>query len=122
MLASEAVLFFPEARWLYRTGNLDSLSHSPDLEALFLAYELAADNVIAKGDSVRVRQHWARSFQNLARWAYPMRPELAEGALRRAAALHPIRFDPGGGRRFRLLSRLIGWRAARRLQFKVLGR
>lgn len=122
VLAAKRVFFCPEAKWMYRTGNPNSLSLSPDLPSLFLAYELAAEHMIARADSACVRKHWALRFQNLARWAYPMRPDLAEGALRRAAALHPVKFDPGGGIRFRLLRRLIGWRAARNIQFKVLGK
>jgi hypothetical protein len=48
--------------------------------------------------------------------AYPYDRPIAERALERARSLHRARIRPGGGLRFLLLSRLIGWRAARVLQ------
>jgi hypothetical protein len=52
----------------------------------------------------------------LAHSCYPYDPALAERALACARALHPETIRPQGGAKFMILSRLIGWRAARRLQ------
>jgi hypothetical protein len=56
------------------------------------------------------------SWQHLAHLAYPYDPAIGERALARARALHPAVIRPEGGPAFKVLSRLIGWRAARRLQ------
>ena len=46
----------------------------------------------------------------------PFPQALAEHALERARALNSVIIRPDGGRVFKLVSSLIGWRAARRLQ------
>jgi glycosyltransferase involved in cell wall biosynthesis len=119
LLMSERVLFCPGARCHYRSGVSGSLSSRKSLRAWASGYrvlELCEAHVRAHEDSERVRRGFALSWQCLAHSAYPYDPALAENALARAQTLHPVRIMPGGGLRFRWLSRLIGWRAARRLQ------
>lgn len=132
VLGARAILTCPTARWLYRTGSYESQSDVEHSESLFQSTELMADHMIARSDTKRVRQFWAICFENMAHLEYPKNRALAERALARAGALHapgPELADDDalaakriGGPRFRFLSRLMGWRAARRLQFMVYGR
>lgn len=119
LMASERVLFCAGARCHYRSGLPGSLSgiKSPrGIASNFKVLELCESYVRAVEDSERVRCSFAQAWQYLAHGVYPYDKQVAARALERAKALHPIRIRPGGGPRFRVLSRLIGWRAARILQ------
>jgi glycosyltransferase involved in cell wall biosynthesis len=119
LLASERVLFCPGARCHYRSGLANNLSGRKSLrawESQFKVLHLCEAYVRAREDSDRVRRGFALSWQHVAHRCYPYDPILAERALVRARALHPIVVRPDGGNAFRVVSRLIGWRAARRLQ------
>lgn len=116
VLASAGVLFCEGARCRYRSGIAGSLSSSKNWASGFAAIDLCETQVRAREDSERVRRGFALSWQHLAHGAYPYAPAIAENALARARALHPAVIRPGGGAAFKALSRLVGWRTARRLQ------
>jgi glycosyltransferase involved in cell wall biosynthesis len=124
LLASERVLFCPGARCHYRSGISGSLSGRKSLEAWSSAYrvlELCEAHVFACENSERMQRAFSLSWQHLAHAAYPYDPVLAERALSRAHVLHRVCIVPEGGPRFRWLSRIFGWRAARRIQVVVGG-
>lgn len=119
VLAAERILFCPNARCRYRSGIGGSLSGQKShahWTSQVTVLELCEQRVLAQEDSERVRRGFALSWQHLAHGAYPYAPAIAENALARARALHPAVIMPGGGAAFRALSRLVGWRTARRLQ------
>lgn len=119
VLAAECVLFCEGARSYYRSGVPGSLSQSRSPQAWtsqLKVIEACQDLILGREDSDRIRKVFAIKWQQLAHSAYPYSPDLAADALRRARALHDIRIRPDGGAKFRFLSRLIGWRMARRLQ------
>src|SRR5262249_8420180 len=119
LLASERVLFCPGARCHYRSnvqGSLSGRKSSRAWASQFRVTELCEAYVREQEDSERVRRGFSLSWQRLAHASYPYDPNLAERALARARALHPVAIRPGGGATFAIASRLIGWRAARRLQ------
>jgi glycosyltransferase involved in cell wall biosynthesis len=119
ILHAHHVLFCAGARAYYRSGVSGSLSgrKSPIAWASqFKAIELSERQVLAREDSERMRRAFSLSWQHLAHGAYPYDSALAERAIARSQALHSIRIMPSGGLRFRWLSRIVGWRNARRLQ------
>lgn len=116
LLHADAVLFTAGARAYYRSGMTGSLSKSRHWSSRFRALELSEDHVRSRKDSEAIRRGFALSWQHLAHAAYPYDRELAERASARAKALHPVTIRPDGGPAFRIASRLVGWRAARRLQ------
>jgi glycosyltransferase involved in cell wall biosynthesis len=116
VLASKGVLFCEGAKCHYRSGLPSSLSRSRRWESPYRVIELCERHVMAREDSKRVRRGFALSWQHLAHAAYPYDSTLAERALARAASLHEAKIWPGGGAAFAIVSRLIGWRAARKLQ------
>src|SRR5262249_39734401 len=112
-------LFCPGARCYYRSrvdGSLSGRKSTAAWASQFHVIELCESNVRAREDSERVRRAFALSWQHLAHGCHPYDPVLAELALERARALHSVIIRPDGGRVFKLVSSLIGWRAARRLQ------
>lgn len=119
LLRSEHVLFCAGARCYYRSGIGGSLSGRKSREAWesqFRVTELCQQYVLAREDSDRVRRGFALSWQHLAHACHPYHRKLAELALARARALHPIQIDPDGGPAFRYVARLLGWKIARLLQ------
>jgi glycosyltransferase involved in cell wall biosynthesis len=119
LLASDRVLFCAGARCHYRSGISGSLSGRNSGRALasqFKVLELSEGHVRAAEDTERVRSVFALIWQRFAHFAYPYDRAIARRALERARSLHPVRIRPDGGMRFRALSRIIGWRAARVLQ------
>ena len=121
LLASERVLFCAGARCHYRAGIPGSLSGSrtpQHFASQFKVLDLCEGYVRAVEDSERMRCSFAINWQQMAHFAYPYDKATAMLALERAKALHPVRTRPGGGLRFRALSRIIGWKAARILQVR----
>jgi glycosyltransferase involved in cell wall biosynthesis len=119
VLASDRVLFCPGARCHYRSGNRGSLSGTTSQRAMasqFKVFDLCESYIRAVRDNEQVRRGFALGWQHFAHFAYPYDRVIANRALERARALHPARISPDGGLRFRVLSRIIGWRAARVLQ------
>ena len=119
LLAADRVLFCPDARCRYRSGIAGSLSGAKgaaNWTSQVMVLELCQARVLSREDSERMRRGFALSWQHLAHACHPYAPAVAEDALTRAAALHPMTIQPDGGARFKVLSRLFGWRAARRLQ------
>ncbi|MCW5733940.1 MAG: glycosyltransferase family 2 protein [Enhydrobacter sp.] len=119
LLAADRVLYCEHARCRYRSGVPGSMSgrktpaHWISQEKVI---ELCQQRVLARDDGERARRGFSLSWQRLAHACYPYHRPLAERAMTRARALHPDIVLPGGGPAFLILSRLIGWRAARRLQ------
>lgn len=124
LLAADRVLYCEGARSRYRSGISGSLSgrktpaHWASQENVI---DLCQQRVLARNNGERARRGFSLSWQHLAHACYPYDRSLAERALARAHALHPDTVLPRGGPTFMILSRLIGWRAARRLQV-VAGR
>jgi glycosyltransferase involved in cell wall biosynthesis len=116
VLASRGVLHCAGARSHYRSGIAGSLSSSRNWGSGFAVIELCEAHLRAREDTERVRRIFALSWQHLAHACYPYEPAIAERAMARARALHSAVVWPDGGPAFKLISRLLGWRAARRLQ------
>jgi glycosyltransferase involved in cell wall biosynthesis len=119
LLASDGVLFCPGARCHYRSGLRDSLSGRKSLKAWQSQYrvlELCEAYVRAREDSERIRRGFALSWQHLAHGCYPYESKLSARSLERAHALHAVTIQPDGGPSFKIASRIVGWRVARKLQ------
>jgi glycosyltransferase involved in cell wall biosynthesis len=119
LLASDRVLFCPGARCHYRSGLQNSLSGLKSLRAWQSQYrvlELCEAYVRGREDSERIRRGFALSWQHFAHSCYPYDSKLSGCALARARALHTVTVRPDGGPSFKIASRIVGWRIARKLQ------
>jgi glycosyltransferase involved in cell wall biosynthesis len=120
VLQATQVLHVEAARAYYRSGipgtlsgRIDSISwnsyhRSLELMTASLASELAHDEL---------RRGLGLLWQRFAYACFPYEPALAEDAWQRGTHLHPARLRPEGGWRFHWLTRVAGWRMARRVQF-----
>lgn len=123
LLASAGVAFCPSARTYYRSNVSGSLSRRTSRaawESAFRATELSSSALIARENSDATRRACAMNLQRLIHSAYPDAADLVSRAEKRIAELGGSDLVPGGGPVFQKLSRIVGWKAARRAQ--VLGR
>ena len=119
MLACECVLFTPNARLYYRSGNPTSMSHSVSrsaAECFFLAFTLGAEYLRTVEDSPRTRKACASMFQQFVYRHYPNHLDLVHLMERRVRVLGGTSLPPDGPPLFQLLRRVIGWRPARRIE------
>jgi glycosyltransferase involved in cell wall biosynthesis len=119
VLASRRVCFCPQAVTSYRSGlpgSLSGIKGRAAWDSALRALEAGATRLLAAEDSPRTRRACARQFQEFVYSAYPDCPDLLARAERRVRELGAPTFPPPGGPAFRLVSRLIGWRGAKRLQ------
>lgn len=124
VLSSSGVLFCPEGTAFYRSGVVGSLSGIRSVrgwQSGFESIRLSIDATRSVEDSDRVRRCGSLLWQVYAHSVYPYNKKLANMALKNATILHTVTISPDGGPAFRLLSRVVGWKAARVLQ-KLSGR
>ncbi len=103
----------------YRSGVPGSLSHQRrrrHLESAHLALTRITDRMLGVEDSPAMRRAAADLCQRFAYDYFPAGPDLVARALTRSRELGGSGLPPLGGRGFRWLARIIGWRTARRLQ------
>ena len=119
--ASDGIRFTPGARLYYRSGIAGSLSTRRSRaawESAYLSATLATEHLLAAEDSPRARQAAADCLRELVFNMYPAAPDLVARLEDRVRALRPDAplAAPAGGACFRLVSSLLGWKTARRLQ------
>jgi len=124
VLASQGILFCPGSRTAYRSGLPSSLSRGRSrrhLESAFLASESICNRLLAAESSERSRAAAAYAWKWLAFDLYPNASDLTDRALACCAALggSPRPFPAGPS--FGILSRLLGWRLAKRLRDFSMG-
>lgn len=117
LLASKGVMFCPGARSYYRSGR-DSVSNQRSPKACisaFKALRLSREALLQVEDSPRTRLACATSLQRFVFWIYPDGAEFIKDAEREIRQLGGSKLRPTGGRLFQSLSRLLGWKLARRI-------
>ncbi len=119
VLASEGVKFCQGAKSYYRSGNTGSLSGTKSLKARqseFLSLSLGVNNLLAKENSPHTRKVCATVFQRFIYSIYPDFPELSRQAAAKVKEFGGSNIQPSGGKTFQLLSSLVGWQKAKKIQ------
>jgi glycosyltransferase involved in cell wall biosynthesis len=119
VLLSERVLFCQGALAYYRSGNLDSLSGLKTPKgwaSQFKVIELCQEYIFSVEPSQRMSVTFANTWQRLAHSSFPYDPRLANQALERAQKLYSFWVPASGGPKFQAVAKIIGWRAARKIQ------
>lgn len=118
MLAADRIVFCAGARSYYRSGHGASLSGRKDrraLESLYRSVELTVEHLRRADTSPRARAAAAHAWKWTAFELYPGAPDLSARAEGNSRALGGSTRPFPAGRRFKVLSRLLGWRFAKRL-------
>jgi hypothetical protein len=112
------VLFVPDARVFYRSGvgGYSAAQTEAALHGFWMALESVASEVLAREDSPRTRAALATTFDRFRFAIYPDQGGYSNLAAQRSRELGGSTFEPPTGGIFGVASRLVGWKAARRLQ------
>lgn len=120
VLASSRVMFVSDGVLHYRSGMPNSVSqHQPihALDSYWNSIRLGMERILAVTDDKRARQVAANVFSYFEWSVYPERRDLC---LRAAASVQDTGCNPTiippGPAGFQILRRVLGWRAARRIQ------
>jgi glycosyltransferase involved in cell wall biosynthesis len=116
---SAGVRFASGARLYYRSGLGSSLSGRRSraaVESAFLSLMLGTQHLLAAENSPRTRRACANILKNFDYTYYPMHAELRARMCVRVDELGGSDLAPDGPPGFHMLRRVVGWRAARRVQ------
>lgn len=118
LCAANKVLFTPDCPMHYRSGVAGSLSGTKSdkaIESAYLSASMGVDHLLAKLADARSKRACANIMQDFVYTFYPARPDLRAKAEARVRELGGADIAPGGGGKFHLARRFIGWKLARRL-------
>ena len=119
MLRSSGIRFCRDALVFYRSAARPSLSRRRDpaaMRSLFRSAESTISHLLAADRSARTVAAAAYGWKWMAFELYPEAPVLSRLASQRSRELGGSDRPFPAGRRFHRLSRLIGWRLAKRLR------
>jgi glycosyltransferase involved in cell wall biosynthesis len=121
---SSEVLFTPEATLYYRSGLQGSLSGQKSRRAVESAFHSLLKGtgcLLERRSDPQARLSCANMLQDFIYTYYPDHPDLRDLIQQRICELGGSDLEVSGGPRFHHLRRLVGWKAAKRLQ-KLGGR
>ena len=119
LLTCQEVLFTPGATLFYRSGLPNSVSGRRSREAAESALEavtLSTQRLLREHDSSSTRHACATVLQAFVHNNFPDHPDLLARAKAEAVRLGGSSRAPDGSLGFHVLRRMIGWRAARRVE------
>jgi len=118
-LNSSGIVHTPGARLYYRSFLAGSLSRQTSIAAIESAWQSshhAVNHLLTAEDSPRTRRVSADILQSFVFSYYPAAPELMNQALAEVRHLGGSHVRPSGGRVFRIVRDLFGWRYALRIR------
>lgn len=125
ILHSRKVLYCSEAKVYYRSkvsGSISSAIQKPAaIQSRFKAIELLEKELLERENSVRVRQSLANAYQKFIYSYFPKQPHLLKKAELRVLELGGSKLTVPGGRLYRFISKLLGWKNVSTLKH-LLGR
>lgn len=119
LLCSKGIKFSKGARLYYRSAISSSITAGRTrrfYESTFLATGLMAQHMLAVEDSARVRNLIANTYLIQYYKMYPHFPDLIKEHEKKVALYGNGNIHPDGGRIFKLLKAIAGWKIAKRFQ------
>jgi len=119
LLAAKEIVYAPGARLYYRSGLAGSLSGQKSrkaAESAWLSLTAGTRHLLTAENSPRTRAAAANMLRTFEFEFYPAHPDLRRQVAGRIADLGGSDLVPPGPPGFQKLRRLVGWRAARRIQ------
>ena len=118
LLHAEEVLFTPDAKVFYRSGNqtLSVAKTEAAYRAAFLSTNLGCSYLLNSENSLEMKMICANRYQQWIYRIYPNYPSLLKEMETEVQKLGGSNIKMEGGVTFKLLMKLFGWRAARRIQ------
>lgn len=121
VLASEEILFVPEAKVFKRERNtgLSSRTSLKACQSLFSSHKACFRRILAVEDSPRARQICLQTLQRWLIYYYPEKSELIQKANELSRELGGRLVPPRFTWKYALIQRIFGWSAAKTAQFFV---
>ena len=124
ILASEGVVYTPHALNYYRKfikkGSLSALKDFNSLSRLYKSVLLKKNHLLSINNSKEAKFATAKQLISLAIEIYPQHLNLVKEINNEVKKLGNFKYTPiSGGPMAQRLSKIIGWRAARFIQFKL---
>jgi glycosyltransferase involved in cell wall biosynthesis len=120
LMQAEAIKFCPDAKVYYRSGNMGSVSQSNKSEtkaaSLLLSYRLYQENVKAHYNNINIRKALGNNYLNFMYQYQASFPALSAEAASYFKALDVGKMWPVGGKRFKALAGVIGFKNALKLK------
>jgi glycosyltransferase involved in cell wall biosynthesis len=119
LLASKGIKFSPGAKLYYRSAISSSITAGRTrkfYESTYLATGLIAKHMLAFEDSPRVRLLISNTYRSQYYRMYPHFPDLLRAHEKQIALYGPGTLRPDGGKVFKMLKSLTGWKLAKRIQ------
>ena len=121
---SLSVLFCAQAILMYRSGVLNNLSgkkNKAHMQSAFESLNLGIERILEVKNDSRSSLACANTYQRWAYQFYPRYPELLQETEKKIKNLKGSNLQIIGSNKYILLSRLIGWKNARRLRLFFTG-
>lgn len=119
LMQAESIKYCEEAKVYYRSGNLGSISQSSKNDkkaaSLLFSYQLYKQNVSPHLSKIEVRKALGNNFLNFIYQYHNIFPGLTKEAELEFEKLDVGKMWPVGGRRFRQLAKVIGFKSAIKL-------
>ena len=119
MLASEGIVFCKQSKCYYRSSLPNSLSRTKSSSGLISALksiELCTEYLLAAKNNRSTRNACADAFQRFVYSTYPNQIDLILAAEKKVDWLGGSTLEPSGGKMFQIFSKVVGWKAAKKLQ------
>jgi glycosyltransferase involved in cell wall biosynthesis len=119
LLAAKEVLFTPGAKLYYRSGLTDNLANTSgklSYEAALLSTQLGCQYLLEAENSEQMRLLCANRYQEWAYRIYPQYPDILKKIEMEIKRLGGSAKNMDGGKVFKLLSSIMGWKLAKRFQ------
>jgi len=119
LLCSKGIKFSQGARLYYRSAISSSITAGRTrkfYESTFLATGLIAKHMLAFEDSVRVRNLISNTYLTQYYKMYPHFPDLLKEHEKQISLYGEGTIQPDGGKVFKLLKAIAGWKIAKRIQ------
>jgi glycosyltransferase involved in cell wall biosynthesis len=118
------VLFCEEAVLMYRSGisnNLSGKKSRKHMKSAFIALNLGIERILEIKNDSRSRLACANTYQMWAYQFYPYHRELCNKTEQQIIKLGGSNISLGGGKMYILLTKLIGWKKAKKLKMLLTG-
>jgi len=119
---SKGTLFCGEATAYYRKGDPNSLSqiNSDKIFSMYRSLQMIEHNLLNFKDNKRIRSAVSANYQNFVHEIYPFFPEYISKAEDDAKRLSQVKLQRSGSKLYLFLSKLMGWKLARRMELFAL--
>ncbi|MBI9061924.1 MAG: glycosyltransferase family 2 protein [Marinilabiliaceae bacterium] len=121
LLHCKEVLFTKGAKIYYRSGRAGSLANSANrkaFEAALLSTDLGCQHLLERENSPIIRLLCANRYQTWAYRIYPHFPDLVNKVEKKIISFGGSTNKIEGGRFFKLMRDLFGWKCAKKVQSK----